>query len=151
MSNFGEPCHVVYQVDNKDLANSIRALRALVSKEDMSGDEILARCRQQRIERLTLIDNAVSRTVWSISSDLGSIPTNHDLLQTDVVLDIANDDDTHWKYSIVAARCLRSLIRRDLPLKSGHIEYLLKTAHDSNASMVSDLISPKRNRTMLTR
>ncbi|KAI0757264.1 hypothetical protein C8Q80DRAFT_1132754 [Daedaleopsis nitida] len=116
LSNFGEPCHIVYQVDNKDLANAIRGLRVLVSKEDISGDEILARCRQQRIQRLTLIDNAISRT-------------------TDVVLDIANDTHTHWKYAIIAARCLRALIRRDMPLKSGHIEYLLKKAHDSNANM----------------
>ena len=53
-----------------------------------------------------------------------------------MVLEIANDSRTHWRYAIVAVRCLRALIRRDAPLKSAHVEYLLGKTHDSNASMV---------------
>ncbi len=63
------------------------------------------------------------------------VPANN-TLQTDLVLDIANDSHTHWKYSIVASRCLRALIRRDAPLRGAHVKYLLEKAHDSNASMV---------------
>ena len=37
----------------------------------------------------------------------------------------------------MAVRCLRALIRRDAPMKSAHMEYLLDKTYDSNASMVS--------------
>ncbi len=53
-----------------------------------------------------------------------------------MLLEIADDAKTHWRYSIVAVRCLRSLLRRDAPLKSAHVRYLLEMTHDSNASMV---------------
>ncbi|TBU39582.1 hypothetical protein BD309DRAFT_1022044 [Dichomitus squalens] len=116
LSNFGEPNHVVYQVENQDLADALRDLRSLVGQAGSSKDELLARCRTQRIERIAITDKAISQT-------------------TDAVLTIANDERTHWRYAIVAVRCLRSLIRRDVPLKPSHVKLLFGKSHDSNASM----------------
>ena len=54
---------MVYDVDSKDLNDAIRGLRSLVSITDPSDGDILTRCRRQRVERLALIDEAVSKTV----------------------------------------------------------------------------------------
>ncbi|RPD81724.1 hypothetical protein L226DRAFT_527984 [Lentinus tigrinus ALCF2SS1-7] len=116
LSNFSEPSHVVYQIDNFELATALRSMRELITKEDSAADELVSKCMQQRIERTSAIDEAITTT-------------------TEMVLEIANDSRTHWRYSIVAVRCLRALVRRDAPLKGPHIEYLLGRAHDSNASM----------------
>ena len=68
---------MVYQVENKDLADAIRDLRSLVGQADSSRDEVLARCRTQRVERITIVDKAISQTVsggsivyldWSLTS-----------------------------------------------------------------------------------
>ncbi|KAI0724287.1 hypothetical protein C8T65DRAFT_714470 [Cerioporus squamosus] len=116
LSNFSEPSHVVYHVDNSELAAALKNLRALVSKDNHAADEVVMKCTRQRIGRISATDEAIARTA-------------------EMVLNIANDPRTHWKYSIVAVRCLRALIRRDAPTKGAHVEYLLGKAHDSNASM----------------
>ncbi|KAI0651592.1 hypothetical protein C8Q79DRAFT_934115 [Trametes meyenii] len=115
LGNIGEPSHVVYDVENGELTAASQALRALVLSQ-VEDDEITPKCRQQRMKRILTSDEALSHTV-------------------DTLLEIANDPDTHWRYAIVAVRCLRSLIRRDVPLKSTHVRYLLSKAYDSNASM----------------
>ena len=67
LSNFAEPCHVVYDVENKDLTVAIHNLKSLVSRENSSEDKILTRCTQQRIERIALMDQAILQTVRSSS------------------------------------------------------------------------------------
>ena len=54
---------MVYQVENKELADAVRDLRSLVGQADTSCDEVLARCRTQRVERITIVDKAISQTV----------------------------------------------------------------------------------------
>ncbi|KAI1797633.1 hypothetical protein LXA43DRAFT_1126323 [Ganoderma leucocontextum] len=116
LSNFGEPNHVVYQVENADLAIANQNLRSLVERAGSSRDDVSERCKKQRVERIALTDKATTET-------------------TDAVLAIANDERTHWKYAIVAVRCLRALVRRDAPLNPAHVEYMFAKSHDSNASM----------------
>ena len=62
---------MVYQVDNKELADAVRDLRSLVGEADSSRDGVLVRCRTQRVERITIVDEAISQTV-SQESTYGS-------------------------------------------------------------------------------
>ncbi|KAL1951774.1 hypothetical protein VTO73DRAFT_923 [Trametes versicolor] len=116
LSSMAEPSHIVYEVENSDLDSALAELRALVLPQTSQDDGITAKCKTQRIAHISAIDQALSNT-------------------TDTLLEIADDAKTHWRYSIVAVRCLRSLLRRDAPMKSAHVRYLLEMTHDSNASM----------------
>ncbi|KAI9066676.1 hypothetical protein FKP32DRAFT_1589371 [Trametes sanguinea] len=115
LSNFGEPNHVIYDIENNDLGVTTRALKSLV-QANAEHEELIERCRKQRIERLSIMNRAVADT-------------------TDTLLEIANNSRTHWRYAIVAVRLLRTLVRRDVPLKADHVRYLFEKTHDSNASM----------------
>ncbi|KAI0374438.1 hypothetical protein BV20DRAFT_1049238 [Pilatotrama ljubarskyi] len=117
LNNFAEPNHVVYEVENDDLNLALKSLKALVlAPSQADSDEVVVRCKNQRMERISVADRAIAQT-------------------TDMLLEIANDTRTHWRYAIVAVRCLRSLLRRDAPFKAAHVRYLFSKTHDSNASM----------------
>jgi len=62
--------------------------------------------------------------------------SDHQGLQTQAVLKIANDSETHWRYAIVAVRALRALLRRDVPNSPSHVRLFLEKACDSDPSMV---------------
>lgn len=53
-----------------------------------------------------------------------------------MILNVANSAKTHWRYCIVAIRCLRTLIRRDRPVKGAHIRCLLEKTYDSHPNIV---------------
>ncbi|KAG1826229.1 uncharacterized protein BJ212DRAFT_1444172 [Suillus subaureus] len=55
--------------------------------------------------------------------------------RTKAVLEIANDNATHWRYAIVAVRVLRTLLRRDTPTSSSHLRLFLEKVRDSNPTM----------------
>lgn len=42
----------------------------------------------------------------------------------------------HWKYAIVVTKCLRSLLRRDVPTEPSHVDYMLERTYDSHPSIV---------------
>ncbi|KAL7285721.1 hypothetical protein ACG7TL_000826 [Trametes sanguinea] len=115
LSNFGEPNLVIYDVENSDLNETTRALKSLV-RANAEHEKLIERCRKQRVERLSIMNRAIADT-------------------TESLLEIANNSRTHWRYAIVAVRLLRTLVRRDAPLKADHVRYLFEKTHDSNASM----------------
>ncbi|CDO70270.1 hypothetical protein BN946_scf184942.g70 [Trametes cinnabarina] len=115
LSNFGEPNNVVYDVENGELTAAAHTLQLLVHPK-AEHKSVVQRCRTQRVERLSMMDQAIADT-------------------TDSLLEIANNSRTHWRYAIVAVRLLRTLVRRDVPLKADHVRYLFEKTHDSNASM----------------
>ena len=53
----------------------------------------------------------------------------------DKLLTIASDDNTHWRYEIVAIRALRTLIRRDQPLCAPQLEFFMEQALADHPSM----------------
>jgi len=53
----------------------------------------------------------------------------------DKLLTIADDEDTHWRYEIVAIRALRTLIRRDQPPSAPQLEFFMDQALADNPSM----------------
>ena len=59
--------------------------------------------------------------------------------KTDIILGVAQSATTHWKYAVVANRCLRTLIRKDTSFKPSQIRYITECTYDSNASIVSSI------------
>jgi len=115
MNALGEPCYVVYTIDNPGVQRAVTELKALV-QANRDADSIVSRCRTQRVKRLQLTNSAVSET-------------------TEALLEIAKSPKTHWRYAIAAVRCLRTFIRRDLPMGSLHIRHLVEKTYDSHASV----------------
>ncbi|KAH8100502.1 hypothetical protein BXZ70DRAFT_1022407 [Cristinia sonorae] len=114
LAAFAEPNQVVYTVENPELVKACEDLKDYlqVPKDDSIVEKTLA----QRILRVKLWDEGVLET-------------------TRTTLRIAQSSETHWKYSIVAVRCLRTLIRRDTPMDGAHVKFLLEHTHDSNATI----------------
>ncbi|TFY83729.1 hypothetical protein EWM64_g270 [Hericium alpestre] len=52
-----------------------------------------------------------------------------------MILAVAEDEATHWRYAIYAARCLRTLIRRDSPVSPDHLHYFLEKVRDNHPSL----------------
>ncbi len=49
---------------------------------------------------------------------------------------IATSSRTHWRYEIAAIRCLRTLLRRDMPLTPEQIRFFVERTHHSHPSVV---------------
>lgn len=60
--------------------------------------------------------------------------------QNTEILNTAKASLTHWRYSLFAIRCLRSLVRRDVPLTASHISFFLDKTHDSHPNMVKIVV-----------
>lgn len=114
LGSFVEPSYEVYNIENTRLMTAIADLRKYLSKS--SDDEVVRRCQTKRKERVQMWNDGSDRT-------------------TNIILQVAQNPSTHWKYAVVAVRCLRTLVRRDVPMKSSHIKYLVNMTLDSNASM----------------
>lgn len=61
-------------------------------------------------------------------------------MQTTAVIDVGNSLRTHWRYAIVAVRCLRTLIRRDVPLTPSQIRFFMEKSHDNHPSIVCFMV-----------
>ncbi|KAI0343952.1 hypothetical protein BDW22DRAFT_1355187 [Trametopsis cervina] len=114
LSSFGEPCYIVFDLHYPEITSAATALRSCITQRNES--DIVTRCAAQRQERVRLWNEGVAST-------------------TDTILKIAQSPKTHWKYSIVAVRCLRTLIRKDAPMKPAHVKYLLEATLDSQYSI----------------
>ncbi|KAH9947692.1 hypothetical protein B0H21DRAFT_737636 [Amylocystis lapponica] len=115
LSGFAEPCYVVYDIDNPGLESASTDLRSCLAP-DRHSNAIVSRCRARRIRRIELMNRASENT-------------------TQAILEIAQSSKTHWRYSIIAVKCLRTLVRRDAPTSPEHIQYILSRTHDSNSDM----------------
>ncbi|KAL4243081.1 BLM10 family protein [Abortiporus biennis] len=116
MTGFVEPCFVVYDVHNPGLSRASASLKTSLVGTSSADDALTALAQEQRIKRVKL---------WNDGSDQ----------ITRTILEIAKSSETHWKYAIVAIRCLRTLIRRDVSMHPDHVEYLVEKTYDSHATM----------------
>lgn len=57
--------------------------------------------------------------------------------QVAAILEVANSTQIHWRYAIFAIRCLRTFVRRDLPLTSQQTQYFLRKTYDDHPTIVS--------------
>ena len=53
-----------------------------------------------------------------------------------MLLDIAGSSKTHWRYNIVAVRCLRTLIRKDESISAPHFKFFVEKTCDDHPSIV---------------
>lgn len=115
VSGFVEPSFVVYKVQYPPTEENIARLRDLLPS-NMADSALVKRCAVNRSKRHAMQESAMVDV-------------------RDLLLRIAEDPRTHWKYSITAIRLLRTLIRRDSPLHASHVEYLLTQTHADHPSM----------------
>jgi len=62
INSFAEPCYLVYDIQNLKLDRAIVDLRNLLQAR-ANEDDLIARCRQKRIERVSLMNNALELAV----------------------------------------------------------------------------------------
>lgn len=53
-----------------------------------------------------------------------------------MLLDIGTSSKTHWRYSIVAMRALRTLIRKEVPILPRNLKYFMEETCNDNPSIV---------------
>lgn len=122
LANFVEPCFVAPDVPSERLDHSVELLEGTVPKQ-FKDDELVQRNKE----------NCKTRTAGMIK---------HISEVIDKLLAIADDEDTHWRYEIIAIRALRTLIRRDQPPHAPQLEFFMDQALADHPSMryVSHLI-----------
>ncbi|TFK76829.1 hypothetical protein BDN72DRAFT_890635 [Pluteus cervinus] len=115
LSSFVEPSHLMYDIPAPCLDGAIEVMKSTLNIPTGS-KQLIERCRQQRLKRKDLSDQAVKRATISI-------------------LEIAKSSQTHWRYAIFAVRCLRTLVRRDSPLNAEHVCFFLDKIHDDHPTI----------------
>ncbi|KAI0322289.1 hypothetical protein OF83DRAFT_1094493 [Amylostereum chailletii] len=115
INSFVEPNFLVYDTQSALLDSVISDFKACIPFGD-EDQQLVSKCAEQRVRRVRLWDEG----------------SKHSL---STVLAAANSESTHWKYAIFAARCLRTLVRKDVPTSSSHIRYFLEKAHDNHPSL----------------
>jgi len=106
----------------------------IVTEEDQ---EVTRRCLEQRNQRIRKTDAVVQEIVrLHIRQPFKTIEVRY---QTNYILGLSDSGKLHWRYSLYAIRCLRTLVRRDIPLQGAHMQYFLKKVCDDHPSMVSFL------------
>lgn len=53
-----------------------------------------------------------------------------------MLLDIASSSKTHWRYNIIAVRCLRALVRKDESISPAHFKFFVEKTCDDHPSIV---------------
>ena len=66
LGSFVEPCYVVYDIENPRLSQAVAEIRRLIPLP--SEGAVVQRCREQRIKRVGLWDEATEETVSPIHS-----------------------------------------------------------------------------------
>jgi len=115
LSNFVEPCFTVYSTQVDALVNAAQDLKRTVPESLLDQDVIArntANCRN-REEKFRKY-HAEAR---------------------EALLVIGTSKTTHWRYSIVALRMMRTLIQRDLQNSSPQVEYLLSMTTADHPSL----------------
>jgi hypothetical protein len=132
INSFVEPNFLVYEVHYPPLD---RALANFCAKLPFSAekDSLVQQCREMRISRVQLCEEQVREAV-GVHTSLGRLALIK--LQTSLILEIAQAKSTHWRYAIFAARCLRTLVRKDAPISATHMRYFLEKCYDNHPSLV---------------
>ncbi|KZT40114.1 hypothetical protein SISSUDRAFT_983884 [Sistotremastrum suecicum HHB10207 ss-3] len=115
LSSFPEPSSLVYELQHDRLMKSADALKSLLRSSDNSV-LLIEKGRKARISRQTVIDRSIEKMTQMITQN-------------------ASDPQMHWRYSIIAIRCLRTLIRRDRPVSFAQMRYFMEMTCDDHPSM----------------
>ncbi|KAF9036519.1 hypothetical protein BDZ89DRAFT_1100671 [Hymenopellis radicata] len=115
VNNFVEPCYLGYAVSSPGLLCAVERLKEILPP-DATNDYITQKCLAARVERMQKLNEAADQATIEI-------------------MKIATSPKTHWRYEIVAIRCLRTLLRRDVPLTSVQIRFFLERTHHTHPSV----------------
>ncbi|RDB28522.1 Proteasome activator complex subunit 4 [Hypsizygus marmoreus] len=117
LSSFLEPCFLVYDVPTALLDEAVSQLKSIIHiNNEAKESSVVVRCRNKRIERIQGMNEATQTNI-------------------DAILEIGDSPRTHWRYEIFAARCLRTLIRRDEPTSADHTKFFLDRIHDDHPTI----------------
>jgi proteasome activator subunit 4 len=132
INSFVEPNFLVYEVHYPPIDRALANFRAKLPF-GAEKELLVQQCRERRISRVQLCDEQVREAVGVHTSHwrLALIK-----LQTSLILEIAQAKSTHWRYAIFAARCLRTLVRKDAPISAPHMKYFLEKCYDNHPSLV---------------
>jgi hypothetical protein len=132
INSFVEPNFLVYEVDYPPIDRALANFRA---KLPFSAEKALLvqQCKERRISRVQLCEEQVREAV-RVHISLGRLALIK--LQTSLILEIAQAKSTHWRYAIFAARCLRTLVRKDAPISAPQMRYFLEKCYDNHPSLV---------------
>jgi proteasome activator subunit 4 len=115
LSNFVEQSQSVYDLEIEPLHRAAEELFKILPENIQDRDMIQRNSRVCK-ERLEATRNYLDEA--------------HKAL-----LAIGTSDKTHWRYSIVALRMLRALVRREVPNTSPQMEYFLSKTTDNHPSI----------------
>lgn len=136
LSSFIEPNNLVYDIPipalHKVLAE-IKPRLGLGHNEEIVTDK----CRKNRVNRILLQNEASDCTVRDTRFKPDPTCLILGFAKNESIMGIAKSSKTHWRYALVAVRCLRTLVRRDKPITSAQMAYFLETLYDSQPNIVS--------------
>ncbi|EJU01100.1 hypothetical protein DACRYDRAFT_22883 [Dacryopinax primogenitus] len=112
IGTIAEPNNLIYLLETPGPDNAAKQLLRVVLPE-VESDVLIKKCLENRIMRMQKIEKAIQDTV-------------------DILLRVATSPNTHWKYSILAIRFLRTLTRRDQPANAVWTEWLFKAVINPN-------------------
>ncbi|KAI0067819.1 hypothetical protein BV25DRAFT_1794335 [Artomyces pyxidatus] len=115
INSFVEPNFLVYEIEYSHLNDAIANFKAQLPRASKD-QTVTLKCAKKREERIALQKECIVEA-------------------TSVVLGVGNAKSTHWRYSIFATRCLRTLVRKDVPTSGPHLRYFLEKAHDNHPSL----------------
>jgi len=115
LNSFVEPCFLIYEMEAPSLHKAATDLRQVLSAREKD-TSVVARCRQKRVERIDRMTRSIDDLTYSL-------------------LDIASSPKTHWRYGIVAIRCLRTLVRKEKAISARHLQYFIEKTYDDNPSI----------------
>ncbi|KAG6902315.1 hypothetical protein C0995_001694 [Termitomyces sp. Mi166 len=117
LSSFLEPNYLAHNVPTPRVDKAVAQLRATLSIGNNPEErDLVVRLRTRRVERSQLLENAAQINISSI-------------------LDVGESEWTHWRYRIVATRALRTLVRRDAPTSTRHLQYFLDRVYDDHPTI----------------
>ncbi|XP_006454756.1 hypothetical protein AGABI2DRAFT_215246, partial [Agaricus bisporus var. bisporus H97] len=116
LNSFSEPCHVIYNVAKPRVDHALAYLKTIIVETE-DDRKLVCRCREKRISRIQKIDEVSQQIITH-------------------VLDLSNSGKLHWRYSIYAVRCLRTLVRRDIPVQANQMRYFLTKLHDNHPTIL---------------
>ncbi|EJD55475.1 hypothetical protein AURDEDRAFT_109790 [Auricularia subglabra TFB-10046 SS5] len=115
LSIFVEPSDLVYSVPQAHIDKAISELEAVLPAS-MQDRDLVQRLTANREKRTAIHNAALLDLTRSITA-------------------VANSPKTHWRYSIVALRLLRTLLRRDRSSEAAHIKYMVESVVNDHPSM----------------
>ncbi|KAG6910596.1 hypothetical protein DXG01_009547 [Tephrocybe rancida] len=117
LGSFLEPNYLVYNISTPRVDTAISQLRATLGPEsDHKERDLVVRLRDRRVERIQFLEDAAQANISNI-------------------LEVGESDWIHWRYEIVATRALRTLVRRDAPTSSNHLQYFLGRVCDDHPTI----------------